>query len=67
MSNSEHCPNEFSQNNHLQTNGPTNPLGRSVSSARFQIARVSPPETHHEASLNKAISIPAGKSILFSI
>ena len=36
-------------------------MGRSASSARFQIAKVSNSEHRQEASLGKAVSIPSGK------
>jgi hypothetical protein len=38
-------------------------MGRSVSSARFQIAKVSDNDTKTEISLGKAISIPNGMLI----
>lgn len=50
-------------NNELMTNVNSNGMGRSVSSARFQIAKVSDDDAQIEASLDKAASIPHSKSM----
>jgi hypothetical protein len=61
MSNTINIENEITTN--TNSNGTNAEMGRSASSARFQIARVSDNDTNTETSLNKAISIPNSKLI----
>ncbi|CAF1021877.1 unnamed protein product [Rotaria sordida] len=56
MSNVNSSQNEIINN--TISNGTTVGMGRSVSSARFQIAKVSNNDTNTESSLDKTISIP---------
>ena len=60
MSNANLSTNELSTNtNNPNTNGG---MGRSVSSARFQIAKVSDTDGNTETSLDKTASIPHSMS-----
>jgi hypothetical protein len=56
MSNTNNSQHEITIN--TKTNSTNGGMGRSVSSARFQIAKVSNDNTNTEPSLGKAISIP---------
>jgi hypothetical protein len=59
MSDAKPSPNEI-KNHFINVNNSNGTMGRSVSSARFQIARVSHPDIIAAASIGKAISIPSG-------
>jgi hypothetical protein len=56
MSNANNSGNEITAN--TNSNSTSAGMGRSVSSARFQIAKVFNNGTNTETSLGKAISIP---------
>jgi len=56
MSNANNSVNEITAN--TNSNSTSAGMGRSVSSARFQIAKVFNNGTNTETSLGKAISIP---------
>ncbi len=56
MSNANNSGNEITAN--TKSNSTSAGMGRSVSSARFQIAKVSNNDTNTGTSLGKAISIP---------
>jgi len=56
MYNANKSENEITANTNI--NSTSVGMGRSVSSARFQIAKVSNNGTYTEPSLGKAISIP---------
>ena len=61
MSNANSSQNEITTN--TISNNTNVGMGRSVSSARFQIAKVCNNNTNTETSLGKAISIPNSMSI----
>ena len=56
MSNANISHNEITT--HTNSNSTSIGMGRSASSARFQIAKVSNNDSMNERSLGKAISIP---------
>jgi hypothetical protein len=58
MSNANNSQHEIITNNNNSIDTSVG-MGRSVSSARFQIARVNNNNTNTEPSLGKAISIPS--------
>ena len=62
MFNINNSQNEISNN--ATVNDTNSGMGRSVSSARFQVAKVSNNNTNTASSLGKAISIPTSMFII---